>query len=54
MFTLGKRCEIRHQSKGVVLNMPAYNAPTAETFVPMISAMAAGNAVVIKPSEHAS
>jgi aldehyde dehydrogenase (NAD+) len=54
MFTLGKRCEIRYQSKGVVLNMPAYNAPTAETFVPMISAMAAGNAVVIKPSEHAA
>jgi len=53
MFTMGKTCEIRHQSKGVVLNLPAYNAPTAETFVPMISAMAAGNAVVIKPSEHA-
>ena len=53
MFTMGKTCEIRHQSKGVVLNLPAYNAPTAETFVPMISAMAAGNAIVIKPSEHA-
>lgn len=53
MFTMGKTCEIRHQSKGVVLNLPAYNAPTAETFVPMISAMAAGNAIVVKPSEHA-
>ena len=53
LFTMGKRCEIRYQSKGVVLNLPAYNAPTAETFVPMISAMAAGNAVVVKPSEHA-
>ena len=53
LFTIGKRCEIRHQSKGVVLNLPAYNAPTAETFIPMISAMAAGNAIVIKPSEHA-
>ena len=53
MFTMGKKCEIRYQSKGVVLNFPAYNAPTAEAFVPMISAVAAGNAVVIKPSEHA-
>lgn len=53
MFTMGKTCEIRYQSKGVVLNFPAYNAPTAETFVPMISAIAAGNAVVTKPSEHA-
>lgn len=54
MMTMGKTCEIRYQSKGVVLNLPAYNAPTAETFIPMISAMAAGNAVVIKPSEHAA
>lgn len=54
MMTLGKKCEIRYQSKGVVLNLPAYNAPSAETFVPMISAMAAGNAIIIKPSEHAA
>jgi len=53
MATLGKKCEIRYQSKGVVLNMAAYNAPTAECFVPMISAIAAGNAVAIKPSELA-
>ncbi len=53
MGTFGKKCEIRYQSKGVVLNMAAYNAPTAECFVPMISAMAAGNAIAIKPSEYA-
>lgn len=53
MFTIGKTCEIRLQSKGVVLNFPAYNAPTCEAFLPMFSAIAAGNAVVIKPSEHA-
>lgn len=53
LFTIGKTCEIRLQSKGVVLNFPAYNAPTCETFLPMFSAMAAGNAVIIKPSEHA-
>jgi len=51
--TMGKRCEIRYQSKGVVLNIAAYNAPTAESFVPMIAAIAAGNAVAIKPSEYA-
>ena len=51
--TMGKRCEVRRQSKGVVLNLSAYNAPTAECIVPMIPAIAAGNAVAIKPSEHA-
>ena len=51
--TMGKRCEIRRQSKGVVLNLSAYNAPTAECLVPAIPAIAAGNAVAIKPSEHA-
>jgi len=53
LATLGKRCEIRRQSKGVVLNMAAYNAPTAESFVPMLAAIAAGNSVAIKPSELA-
>lgn len=53
LATMGKRCEIRRQSKGVVLNMAAYNAPTAESFVPMLAAIAAGNAVAIKPSELA-
>ncbi len=53
LATMGKRCEIRRQSKGVVLNMAAYNAPTAESFVPMLAAVAAGNAVAIKPSELA-
>ena len=51
--TMGKRCEIRRQSKGVVLNLSAYNAPTAECIVPVIPAIAAGNAVAIRPSEHA-
>ncbi|NNC39021.1 MAG: aldehyde dehydrogenase family protein [Hyphomonadaceae bacterium] len=53
LATMGKKCEIRRQSKGVVLNMAAYNAPTAESFVPMLAAVAAGNAVAIKPSELA-
>ncbi len=53
LSTMGKTCEIRRQSKGVVLNMAAYNAPTAEAFMPMIAAVAAGNAIAIKPSELA-
>lgn len=53
MATMGKRCEIRRQSKGVVLNMAAYNAPTAESFVPMLASIAAGNSMAIKPSELA-
>jgi len=51
MGTMGKKCEIRYQSKGVVLNMSAYNAPTAESLLPAFSAIAAGNSVAIKPSE---
>ncbi len=51
--TMGKTCEIRHQSKGVVLNLSAFNAPTAECIVPMIPAIAAGNTVAVKPSELA-
>jgi aldehyde dehydrogenase (NAD+) len=53
LATMGKRCEIRRQSKGVVLNMAAYNAPTAESFFPLFAAVAAGNACAIKPSELA-
>ena len=53
LATMGKRCEINYQSKGVVLNISAYNAPTAECIVPMIPAIAAGNTIAIKPSELA-
>ena len=53
MNTFGKKCEVRYQSKGVVLNMAAYNAPTAECLLPAFSAIAGGNTVAIKPSEYA-
>lgn len=53
LATMGKRCEIRRQSKGVVLNIAAYNAPTAESIVPAIAAIAAGNAIIVKTSEYA-
>ena len=38
---------------GVVLVMPAWNFPVALGVVPMVGALAAGNAVVLKPSELA-
>ena len=53
MATMGKRCEIRRQSKGTVLNIAAYNAPTAESIVPAVAAIAAGNSIAIKTSEYA-
>ena len=53
LATMGKRCEIRRQSKGVVLNIAAYNAPTAEAIVPAVAAISAGNAIAIKTSEYA-
>ena len=53
MATMGKRCEIRYDPKGVVLNLSAWNAQIAECFIPAIAAIAAGNTVAIKPSELA-
>lgn len=53
MATMGKRCEIRYEPKGTVLNLSAWNAPTAISIVPLLPAIAAGNAVALKPSELA-
>jgi aldehyde dehydrogenase (NAD+) len=54
---LGSRSHILHQPKGVVLIISPWNFPLNLTFGPLISAIAAGNCVMIKPSEmtpHAS
>ena len=37
----------------MVLNIAAYNAPTAESIVPAVAAIAAGNAIAVKTSEYA-
>jgi len=42
---------IIHEPKGVVLIIAPWNAPIACTLVPMMGALAAGNTVIIKPSE---
>lgn len=44
---------IRKEPKGVALIISAWNYPFMELFEPMISAIAAGCAVVLKPSELA-
>lgn len=53
LMTIGKKCYVRYEPKGVVLNLATWNAPIAIGFVPLIGAIAAGNAVALKPSELA-
>lgn len=49
---LGSSSKIRYESKGVVLIISPWNFPINLTFGPLISAVAAGNVIVLKPSEH--
>jgi aldehyde dehydrogenase (NAD+) len=51
---LGNRSEIRLESKGVVLIIAPWNFPFNLSLIPVISAVAAGNTVLLKPSEHAT
>jgi aldehyde dehydrogenase (NAD+) len=53
MMMLGKKAYIQYEAKGVVLNLSTWNAPLAIGLVPAIAAIAAGNAVLLKPSELA-
>ncbi|XP_039313065.1 aldehyde dehydrogenase, dimeric NADP-preferring isoform X3 [Solenopsis invicta] len=46
--------EIRQDPYGVVLIMGAWNYPVQLTVLPMMGAIAAGNCVILKPSEVAS
>ena len=48
---LGSRSRIVYEPKGVVLIISPWNFPVNLTFGPLVSAIAAGNCVVIKPSE---
>ena len=49
---LGTRSEIRYQPKGVVLIISPWNYPFNLTLGPLVAALAAGNCVIIKPSEY--
>ena len=48
---LGSRSRIVHEPKGVVLIISPWNFPFNLTLGPLVSAIAAGNCAVIKPSE---
>ena len=57
MAQLGSSSYIHYEPKGVVLIIAPWNFPFNLTFGPLISAIAAGNCVIVKPSEitpHAS
>jgi aldehyde dehydrogenase (NAD+) len=54
---LGTKSRIMHEPKGVVLIISPWNFPFNLTLAPLVSAIAAGNCAIIKPSEmtpHAS
>ncbi len=49
---MGSSSYIKYEPKGVVLIISPWNFPFNLTFGPLISAIAAGNTVIIKPSEN--
>ncbi|MEO1518332.1 MAG: aldehyde dehydrogenase family protein [Bacteroidota bacterium] len=49
---LGSSSYIKYEPKGVVLIISPWNFPFNLTFCPLVSAIAAGNVVMLKPSEH--
>jgi aldehyde dehydrogenase (NAD+) len=52
LHMLGTRSEIRHEPRGVVLILAAWNYPFALLFAPLVAAVAAGNTVMLRPSER--
>jgi aldehyde dehydrogenase (NAD+) len=48
---LGTASSIRHEPKGVVLVISPWNYPLFLALGPLVSALAAGNCVILKPSE---
>lgn len=49
---LGSSSYIHYEPKGVVLIISPWNFPVMLTLSPLVSAIAAGNCVMLKPSEH--
>ena len=49
---LGSAGRIMHEPKGVVLIISPWNYPINLTLGPLVSAMAAGNCAILKPSEN--
>lgn len=50
---MGRRAYVKYEPKGVVLHIATWNSPVLISLSPAVSAIAAGNAVAIKPSEIA-
>lgn len=48
---MGTKAEIRYEPRGVCLIISPWNYPVNLTFGPLVSAIAAGNTAMIKPSE---
>ncbi len=51
LLLIGKKSFIEYMPRGVVLIISPWNYPMQLAMVPMISALAAGNTVILKPSE---
>ncbi len=49
---LGTTAEIRYEPKGVALIISPWNYPWLLALGPLVSAIAAGNCAILKPSEH--
>ena len=54
MALLGSSSWIKYEPKGVCLIISPWNYPINLTFGPLVSAIAAGNTVIVKPSEMTS
>jgi aldehyde dehydrogenase (NAD+) len=52
LFLVGTASEIIYQPKGVCLIISPWNFPINLTLAPLVSAVAAGNCAIIKPSEY--
>tara|TARA_B110000090_G_scaffold209877_1_gene268413 strand:+ start:3595 stop:5019 length:1425 start_codon:yes stop_codon:yes gene_type:complete len=51
MAFMGSTSSIQHEPKGVCLIISPWNFPVNLTIAPLVSAIAAGNTVILKPSE---
>ena len=52
LHLIGSRSKIYHEPKGVCLIISPWNYPFNLSLNPLVSAIAAGNCVVLKPSEY--
>lgn len=51
MGLMGAKAEVQYQPMGVIGNISPWNFPVALAFAPAVDAIAAGNRMIIKPSE---